>query len=267
MIFPGRNDPLGEIMNRKAMAFTGAGMVLAIAGCASGPGAEFGSGTAPVASPPASAASSSGPRPSPSGQAHDRPVGVSVIPLGKNNGVEARLPINAYFAAPGMEIRFDASDSVGGVDSYEWDYDGDGTYDATTSDPVFRHTYTDEFDGEMILRVSNIVGSTHILRTPVHVSARPYFHPLAPPANVQVRVLSTINGISEIRVSWESNDPSADSWAIAINGMPVGRIEKSARSTTVTDVERKEDVLVQVFGITAGMEVGDRAGTTLPAVR
>jgi hypothetical protein len=242
-------------------------MVLAIAGCAPGPGASSGSDITPVTSPPASAPSSSRPGPTPSGQDTDRPAGVSVIPLGKNNGVEARLPINAYFAAPGMEIRFDASDSVGAVDTYEWDYDGDGTYDATTSDPVFRHTYTDEFDGEMILRVSNIVGSTHILRTPVHVSARPYFRPLAPPANVQVRVLSTINGISDIKVSWESNDPAADSWAIAINGMPVGRIEKSARSITVTDIERKEDVLVEVFGVTAGMEVGDRAGTTLPAVK
>jgi len=247
------------------MALTGVGMVLAIAGCAPGPGPAAGSGIASVTSPPPSAPSSSRPGPSPSGQTTDRPVAASVIPLGKNNGVEARLPINAYFAAPGMEIRFDASNSVGAIDTYEWDYDGDGAYDATTSGPVVRHTYTGEFDGAMVLRVSNIVGAAHILRTPVHVSAKPHFHPLAPPTNVQVQVLSTINGISEIKVSWESNDPGTDSWAIAINGMPVGRIEKSARSATVTDVERKEDVLVQVFGITAGMEVGDRSGATLPA--
>lgn len=66
-------------------------------------------------------------------------------------------------------------------------------------------------------------------------------------------------------MTWESDDPAADSWAIAINGMPVGRIEKAARSITVTDIKRKEDVLLEVFGVTADMAVGLRAGTILPA--
>jgi PKD repeat protein len=112
-----------------------------------------------------------------------------------------------------MELRFDASSSIGAVDKYEWDLDGDGTYDATTAEPVFRHTYANEFEGEMILRVSNIVGSSHVLRTPVHVSTKPYHQRLAPPTNVQVEVLSTSNGISEIKVTWESDDRAADSWA------------------------------------------------------
>jgi hypothetical protein len=74
-----------------------------------------------------------------------------------------------------------------------------------------------------------------------------------------------VDGVSEIKVTWESDDTAADSWAVAINGYPIGRIEKSARSITVTDIERKEDVLVEVFGMTADMAVGLRAGTTLPA--
>lgn len=76
-----------------------------------------------------------------------------------------------------------------------------------------------------------------------------------------------MNGISTIKVTWESDDPAADSWAVAINGMPVGRIEKTARSVTVTDIQRDEDVSVEIFGLTAGMEVGRRAGTTLPAAK
>jgi hypothetical protein len=190
---------------------------------------------------------------------------VAVIPLGKNNGVEGRLPINGYYAAPGKEIRFDASSSIGAVDKYEWDYDGDGAYDATTAEPVVRHTYADEFEGEMILRVSNMIGSSHVLKTPVHISTKQFHQQLTPPTNVQVEVLSTSNGISEIKVTWESNDLAAESWAVAINGMPVGRIEKAARSITVTDIERAEDVLVEIFGLTGDMAVGLRAGTTLPA--
>lgn len=113
----------------------------------------------------------------------------------------------------------------------------------------------------------NPIGSTHVLRIPVHVSTKPYHQQLAPPKDVQAEVLSTVDGVSEIKVTWESDDQAADSWAIAINGMPVGRIEKAARSITVTDIQRKEDVLVEVFGVTADMEVGLRAGTTLPGAK
>ena len=59
------------------------------------------------------------------------------------------------------------------------------------------------------------------LRTPVHVSTKPYHQWLAPPTNVQVEVLSTY-------------------------------------SIMVRDVEREEDVLVEVFGLTTDMAVGLR---------
>jgi hypothetical protein len=253
-------------MSNSARMLAAIAMTLVLTtGCAE-QGVRYGQAAPQVASPTQSANSSQA-GVAPSEQASGALAGVTVIPLGKNNGVEARLPINGYYAAPGMEIRFDASSSIGAVDEYEWDYDGDGTYDATTAAAIVKHTYEDEFEGEMILRVSNMVGSSHVLKTPVHISTKPYHQQLAPPNNVQVEILSTSNGISEIKVIWESDDPAAESWAVAINGMPIGRIEKAARSITVTDIERKEDVLVEVFGLTGEMAVGLRAGTTLPATK
>ncbi|WP_142062397.1 PKD domain-containing protein [Pseudarthrobacter sp. B4EP4b] len=166
-----------------------------------------------------------------------------------------------------MEIRFDASSSIGAVNQYEWDLDGDGDYDVTASEPVLKHTYAHEFEGEMILRVSNMVGSSHVLKTPVHVSTMPMPQPLAAPRNVQVAVLSTVDGVSEIRVTWESEDPAAYSWAVAINGFPAGRVERSARSVNVTDIRREADVLVEILGVTQDMALGLRAGTTLPAAK
>lgn len=243
---------------------TAAVVLMLVSGCAQGPGLLSVPTSTGIPSPPGTA---SQPSPTPSGQGTGSPLQVTVIPLGRNNGVEARLPINGYFAAPGMEITFDASSSLGAVDKYEWDLDGNGSYDATTAGPVLKHTYADEFEGEMILRVSNMVGSTHVLRTPVHVSTTPAHQWLAPPRNVQVEVLSTVDGVSEIGVTWESDDPAADSWAVAINGFPAGRVEKSARSVTVTDIRREEDVLVEVLGLTPDMALGLRAGTTLPAAK
>lgn len=249
---------------RAALLATAAVALVLTTGCGQGSGAL----PVPTASQiPSSSTTSSQGNPAPSGQGTGAPVQVTTIPLGRNNGVEAKLPINGYFAAPGMEITFDASSSIGAVSKYEWDLDGDGTYDASTAEPVLKHTYTTEFEGEMILRVSNPIGSTHVLKTPVHVSTTPAHQQLAQPKNVRAEALSTVNGVSEIKVTWESDAPAADSWAIAINGVPVGRIEKAARSITVTDIERKEDVLVEVFGLTADMAVGLRAGTTLPAAK
>lgn len=256
---------MGEIMKRITAGLALPGLVLLlVTGCAYayGPGILSNPTATRIPSPPAAAGEAG---PTPSGQGTGSPLQVNIIPLGKNNGVEAKLPINRYSAAPGMEITFDASSSAGAVDKYEWDLDGNGTYDATTTEPVLKHTYEHEFEGEMILRVSNMVGSTHVLKTPVHVSTAPAHQLLAPPRNVQVEVLSTVDGVSEIQVTWESDDPAADSWAVAINGFPAGRVEKSARSVTVTEIQREEDVLVQVLGVTSDMALGLRAGTTLPA--
>ncbi|KRE84181.1 hypothetical protein [Arthrobacter sp. Soil764] len=70
---------------------------------------------------------------------------------------------------------------------------------------------------------------------------------------------------SEVKVSWESSDSAVDSWAVAVNGLPVGRVEKAARSLTLTDIQRDKDVRLEIFGITAEGKVGERAGTVLSA--
>jgi hypothetical protein len=194
------------------------------------------------------------------------PVQPKIIPLGTNSAVEALLKTNEYLAPQGVVITFDASLSSGRIDTYEWDLDGDGSYDATTSGPVFKHTYTSEFDGEVLLRVSNLAGSSDVVSHHVHASTTKYSRPLAPPENVQVEVLSTVNRISVIKVTWESDDPAADSWAVTLNGFPAGRVEGSARTAIVTDVHREEDVAVDVLGLTPDMALGLRGGTILPAV-
>lgn len=64
--------------------------------------------------------------------------------------VTANAPPNASFeSTPGSPtaedpVRFDASSSVdpdGTVETYRWDFDGDGTVDATTEMPTVNHTY------------------------------------------------------------------------------------------------------------------------------
>lgn len=203
---------------------------------------------------------------SPSGQGSPAPVQAIAIPLGKHvDYVEARLPINGYFAMPGMEITYDASESVGVVVKYEWDLDGDGSWDRTTNAPVLKHTYAAEFEGLMILRITGIAGGTDTLETPVRVSTAPSHPRLAAPSNVRVEVLSTVRRISEVKVSWESADPAVYRWGVTIDGYPAGVVEGSARSVNVTEVHREKDVLIEVLGFTSGGAMGERAGPVLAA--
>ena len=64
------------------------------------------------------------------------------------NRPNAKLKIGEYYAEVGQKITFDASDSyvVGGkITKYEWDFDGDGKIDQTTTNPVASHVYTEKF--------------------------------------------------------------------------------------------------------------------------
>ncbi|MFD1635398.1 PKD domain-containing protein (plasmid) [Haloplanus ruber] len=52
-----------------------------------------------------------------------------------------------------VTLRAEATDPDGTIQSYEWDFDGDGTIDATTQTPEAKHTYTNpaEYTGELII--------------------------------------------------------------------------------------------------------------------
>ena len=250
---------MGE--NMKAFGWTAAAAaLLLLTGCADNVPTGNPTPNTLEATPPSAV-------PTPSTQASGSPLQVTTIPLGKQkqSGVEARLPINGYSGPPGSEITYDASESVGVVVKYEWDLDGDGSYDRTTTDPVLKHTYRAEFEGLMILRVTGIAGGTDTLETPVRISTTPRYQLLAAPLNVQVKVLSTVNGISEVKVSWESNDLAVYRWGVTLDGFPAGVVDGSARSVNVTEVHREENVLIEILGLTADGALGERAGTTLPA--
>ena len=155
---------MGE--NMKALGWTAAAAILLIlTGCADNVPTGNPTPNTLEATPSSAVPTDS---PTPSAQASESPLQVVTIPLGrqKQSGVEARLPINGYSGPPGSEITFDASESVGVVVKYEWDLDGDGSYDRTTSDPVLKHTYRAEFDGLMILRklIPEIFHSTTLPR-------------------------------------------------------------------------------------------------------
>jgi PKD repeat protein len=78
----------------------------------------------------------------------------------------------SYTANPGEEVTFDASgsfDPEGRIVSYEWDFDGDGTYDVSSPDPTTIHTYAAEFSGQVMLRVTDDAGNRTVAMAPVEI--------------------------------------------------------------------------------------------------
>lgn len=81
-----------------------------------------------------------------------------------------------YTGTVGTPITFDAGGSYTecsdpssgaffGIILYEWDFDGDGTFDAAATVPTIEHTYGSEFHGNVILRVTDSRGTGHGIPT------------------------------------------------------------------------------------------------------
>ncbi len=88
----------------------------------------------------------------------------------------ASHPGGPYQAEPGVEIVFDgaAADSDGIVVKYEWDFDGDGTYDwESTSSGEAPHTYSDDGEFTARLRVTDDLGNTSVAEAVVRVIRYP----------------------------------------------------------------------------------------------
>jgi len=95
------------------------------------------------------------------------------IPLNLNDPITVaatlnRPPVATAAVSPAEPhinepITFDASasnDPDGSIVSYEWDFDGDGIFDQTTSDPVVTYTYATAGMRTVTLRVTDNAGAT-----------------------------------------------------------------------------------------------------------
>ncbi len=70
-----------------------------------------------------------------------------------------------YVTKVGQAVTFDASGSYateGTLSSFDWDFDGDGTYDRTTTVPTTTHTWNAPFAGALAVRVTDTSGRSNV---------------------------------------------------------------------------------------------------------
>lgn len=114
------------------------------------------------------------------------------------------IPIARFVFSPavpnaGEPVTFDASASQSGngeITQYEWDWNGDGTFDETVTTPTVHHTFSDSGPREVKLRVTNSQGRTAEFSAVVTVIGRV-------PLGFDINTLATTSLTGEIAFpSW-----------------------------------------------------------------
>ena len=121
--------------------------------------------------------------------------------------------------------------------------------------------------GQMQVRVTTAAGGVSNHSVPVTISAAPIDDGSpAAATDVAVSVISTddVAGTSEVSLTWTPTDDRATTWAVALDGIVVGRTDQT--TVTVADIRRGADVTLSVAGITSGDMVGESAETVLAAL-
>lgn len=173
-----------------------------------------------------------------------------------------------YWGPTGQEFTFDASASYSphsSIAKYDWDYNGDGTYEESTTTPVAKHTYQAKSDGVMQVRMTDAGGLVANASAAVHVGSGPRDNLPAAPLNVKTVATSTTGTTSTIQVTWESSDPRVGVWGLSVDGIPAGVVDAAKRTATITDVSRAKTAEIGVVGFTSDQAMGDTGSVTLLA--
>lgn len=175
------------------------------------------------------------------------------------NRPNAKLKIGEYYAEVGQEITFDASDSYvvdGSITKYEWDFDGDGKIDQTTTSPVTSHVYNEKFDGVMQVRMSASNDTVSNISAPVKIGIKPNL-PVGPGApQVSAKIIERNGNKATIRLNWQPVDELSSRWLIRLDDNNLGWAVGEQRQLDITDVDISTTRTITVTGMKADGYVG-----------
>lgn len=178
------------------------------------------------------------------------------------NRPNAKLKIGEYYAEVGQKITFDASDSYvvdGKITKYEWDFDGDGKIDQTTTSPVTSHVYNEKFDGIMQVRMSASNDTVSNISAPVKVGTKPNL-PVGPGApQVSAKIIERNGNKATIRLNWQPVDELSSRWLVSLDDTNLGYTVGEQRQLDITDVDVSTSRKVTVTGVKADGYAGKSA--------
>ena len=175
------------------------------------------------------------------------------------NRPNAKLKIGEYYAEIGQEITFDASDSYvvdSKITKYEWDFDGDGKVDQTTTTPTTSHVYNEKFDGIMQARMSADNDTVSNISAPVKVGIKPN-RPVGPGVpRVSAKIIERDGDKATIRLNWQPVDELSSRWLIRLDDNNLGWAVSEQRQLDITDVDISKTRTITVTGVKTDGYVG-----------
>lgn len=188
-------------------------------------------------------------------------------------------PSASFTVAPnpapiGVNVTFNggaSSDSGGSITTYEWDWEGDDVFDATTTTATTTHAYPAPGQYTPQLRVTDNDGAKHTTSRPLRVNAKPVasfsYIPPAPLIGEQVTFNGTSSGDSDGSVSsyawdldgngsYESSGPTPTRTYTSAGTVNV-KLRVTDNNGSVSDVMAR-DVVIQATRPNAGFTYAPR---------
>ena len=145
----------------------------------------------------------------------------------------AVLSNGTFTAAAGRAVHFDASDSTpvtGAITQYQWDFDGDGLGDRSTSVPTVTHLYPDGWSGQMQVLVVDDLGRSANASASVIVEEAPSpgLVPRVPGATAMSADAASTGDHVDLSVTWAAGSERPTRWVVSANGDPVAVVSGSS---------------------------------------
>ncbi len=175
----------------------------------------------------------------------------------------------AYMTTVGQPIALSVWSSLDGVDDhrmYRWDFESDGAWDLETRQSIAVIQYTETGEKLVHAEVVGSDGSRGSMTATVIVDAEEVTHRSTVPVvtGFTYDVLKTTNDVSIVRLAW--NPVDTPYLLLSVNGTHLGYIDGDRTTIDITDINRTEDVVIELQLVNDSYDVGDRRGIILPGI-
>lgn len=165
---------------------------------------------------------------------------------------------------PGQEVTLSAASSYDpagrALISYGWDFNGDGTIDASTAIPITIHTYQAPFTGTAAVTVTNDAGTAATGSTPVTVTDDSSIAPASPPSPVTALAATAVG--STVNVTWTGSLPPVDGYEATLT--PTGSTSPGAYALAGSTESATSFIDVPDGTYTVSVSAGNDAGLSDP---
>ncbi len=137
--------------------------------------------------------------------------------------------------------------------AYDWDFDGDGTYDATTPSPVTEHVFPAAESYSIVMRARSALGLSGVDTATVTVTDPP-----RPPTTPRSLTATPADG--RVTLAWTDGGGGSTTWYTVYDGAGhvIDRISAATGATAVTWIDQAlVNGTPQTYRVTAGNPAGE----------